>query len=394
VAEHATDIVLSGSVDIDSSQDITIECLTIIGSGPGIRIHGSLHTPSMGINIRSMNLLYNDGPCLEFGENYYRVIVSCTNIHSDPLLSATTKEILQRNEIHVSCTRLSQGEISLQPDLAPIRVAVIDSGIDRSIPALGCYLWKNPGEVSGNGVDDDANGYIDDVYGWDFSDGDADSLVGSPLHWHGTFVAGVLANAFEAELRAVNQSGSLSLQIMDLRVLDSGARFYRSEWQNIADAIDYAVNKGARIINLSIYATFEPPVAVREAVLHAVESGVLVVGIAGNDSSSLGPISNWPEILTIAAVDEAGNRADFSNTGAEVDFAALGVNVLSLIPGGAGAVQSGTSFAAPAVAGIASFYASIDQQISPRDLEVLLRIRAADVGMSGMDEETGWGLIQ
>ncbi|MFC2099653.1 S8 family serine peptidase, partial [Candidatus Bipolaricaulota bacterium] len=334
VAQHATDIVISGSIEIESSQNITIECLTIVGSGPGIRINGSSENPALDVMVRYSNLLYNDGPCLDFGKNYYRVIVSCCNINADRMYVTTTKNVLSGSGIHVTCTRVSQYTNPSSLALAPITVAVIDSGIDRSIPALSCYMWKNPGEIPGNGIDDEGNGYVDDVFGWDFTDHDSDSLSGTAIHWHGTFVAGVLANTFEAEARAMSSVSSPSLRIMDLRVLNSSARFSPSEWQNIADAIEYAVHNGARIINLSIYGTSRPPESVREAIALATEQRVLVVGIAGNDANQLRLLASWPEILTVAAVDQKGAHAEFSNTGTEVDYSALGVNVLSLLPGG------------------------------------------------------------
>ena len=74
-----------------------------------------------------------------------------------------------------------------------IVVAVIDSGIDTSVPQLAGKLWTNPGEIAGNGIDDDKNGYVDDIHGWDFRDDDNGSLSGSKIHWHGTFVSGIIA---------------------------------------------------------------------------------------------------------------------------------------------------------------------------------------------------------
>ncbi len=69
----------------------------------------------------------------------------------------------------------------------------IDSGIDTRIPQLAANLWVNKDEIPGNGIDDDRNGYVDDVNGWDFRDEDASSLTGTPIHWHGTFTASIIA---------------------------------------------------------------------------------------------------------------------------------------------------------------------------------------------------------
>jgi subtilisin family serine protease len=343
--------------------------------------------------IRYCNLIFNEGSCIDLVDHYLRVFVSCSNVSSDPRVVETTRDTLRDTEIHITCSLFRDAGAGGGVNLgSPVTVAVIDSGIDRSIPALNCYMWRNAQEIPDNGLDDDGNGYIDDLYGWDFSDDDADSLVGTPMHWHGTFVAGVLADSFEA-LMPPTAAGP-SLRIMDLRFLDSRAQFYTSDWPALVRAIDYAVAQGARVINLSIYASREPPAAVREAVMRAIEQGVLVVAIAGNDASSLGPIARWEEVVTVGAVDVEGEVAPFSNIGAEVDLAARGVDVLSLLPDGIARTQSGTSFAAPLVAGVAAFHVSVNPSLSPVDIEAILRAGAIDVGTPGHDIETGWGLIE
>ncbi|NOX44584.1 MAG: S8 family serine peptidase, partial [Caldiserica bacterium] len=169
-----------------------------------------------------------------------------------------------------------------------IVIAVIDAGIDRSLPYLADRMWRNPGEIPGNGIDDDGNGYVDDVYGWDFRDGDPDSLTGTPLNWHGTFVAGLIAAAVDA---ATGIGGvAPRVKLMDLRFLDSRGLFYRGDWRKFAEAIEYAVANGARVINISIYSRVTPPSYVRRAIQRAVHSGVVVVTIAGNTGSEVGPL--------------------------------------------------------------------------------------------------------
>ena len=393
VAEHATDVILSGTIVIRSSQRITIEGLSVTGSGPGIRISGEEDRPASDVVIRYCNLVFNEGSCIDLAGHYLRVFVSCSNVSSDPRVVETTRDVLRDTEIHVTCSLFRDAGGAGGALLgSPVTVAIIDSGIDRSIPALDCYMWRNTLEIPDNGFDDDGNGYIDDIYGWDFSDDDADSLVGTPIHWHGTFVAGVLADSFEA-LMPPTDAGQI-LRIMDLRFLNANGQFYTSDWPELVRAIDYAVAQGARVINMSIYASREPPDTVREAVRRAIEQGVLVVSIAGNDASTLGPIARWQEVVTVGAVDVEGMAAPFSNIGAEVDLAARGVDVLSLLPDGIADTQSGTSFAAPLVAGVAAFHVSINPDLSPADIETILRAGAIDVGGAGHDPETGWGIVQ
>ncbi len=273
-----------------------------------------------------------------------------------------------------------------------IVVAVIDSGIDRSVPALADRMWKNPGEIPGNGRDDDGNGYPDDVWGWDFRDDDPDSLSGSPLHPHGTFVAGLIAAAFDSATGAGGVAPRVRL--MDLRFLDSRGLFYSSDWRRLAAAIEYAVENGARVINLSLYARLEPPEYVRAALSRAVAQGVLVVGIAGNDGrDEVGYFGCWPEVLAVGAVDREGRPAWFSNRGSEVELAGPGVEVVSFAPGGELVTGSGTSFAAPHVAGTAALLLSLHPELSQRELVELLTGTAEDLGLPGLDPATGHGLV-
>ncbi len=273
-----------------------------------------------------------------------------------------------------------------------IVVAVIDSGVDRRVPFLASRMWHNPGEIPGNGIDDDRNGYVDDVYGWDFQDGDPDSLSGSSLNWHGTFVAGLIAAAVDTS----SGVGGVAprVRLMDVRFLDSKGVFYTSDWGRLARAIDYAVDNGARIINLSIYTALRPPKFVHSAIRRAVEKGVLVVTIAGNQGADrVSYFGRWPEVITVGAVDKSGRPASFSNRGREVDLAGPGVRVLSLVPGGRVMAASGTSFAAPHVAGTAALLLSLHPDMPLSELTQLLMRTARDVGPRGEDDATGWGLV-
>jgi len=396
VSHPVLDVVLSGSIYVVSSNRITIERLTISGPGPGIQVEGTPEAHATDISVRYCNLLCNERGAIELVNHFRRVSVMCSNA----CLSGGRTQVLESNalphqaDIHVTCTAdffRPQGSVPGLSTLGEVIVAVIDSGIDRAIPSLGCRIWRNPGELPGNGIDDDGNGYVDDVYGWDFRDDDPDSLTGSDLHWHGTFVAGVIAGSVEPH--TAMSEGVSSVKIMDLRLLDSKALFYTSDWPKLVRAIDYAVANGARIINLSVYTSKEPPPFVREAMVRALQSGVLIVGIAGNDSAELGPIANWEEVLTIGAIDREGQPAPFSNIGPQVDLATLGVDVLSFLPGGLLGTASGTSFAAPRVAGLAALHLSERPNLSPEEVEELLRQSAIDAGTPGKDPKTGWGVI-
>jgi len=270
-------------------------------------------------------------------------------------------------------------------------VAVIDSGIDRSIPALKNRMWKNSDEVPGDGIDNDNNGYVDDLSGWDFRDGDSLSNSGRSLHYHGTFVGGLVSSSYDRNTGSGGVAPHVS--IMDLRFLDSAGRFFTSDWRKLADAIDYAVDNGADIINLSIYANITPPELVHDALERAESEGVLVVGIAGNSGKRVGYFGKWEEVFTVGSIDKSGRVSNFSNYGSEVELVAPGNDVLSYRPGGNLATGSGTSFAAPHVAGTAALILSRNSDIGLSQLKRTLRKSARDIGRSGKDQSSGYGII-
>ncbi|MFW6111883.1 MAG: S8 family serine peptidase [Candidatus Bipolaricaulota bacterium] len=270
-------------------------------------------------------------------------------------------------------------------------VAIIDSGIDKSIPAIRERMWKNQDEIPGDGIDNDGNGYVDDVHGWDFRERDSLEENSGSLHYHGTFVGGLVASSYDQKTGAGGVAPNISL--MDLRFLDSGGRFFTSDWQKLSDAVDYAVDNGADIINFSVYASVNPPDSVRQAMKRAESEGVLIVGISGNNGSRLGYFGAWDEIFTVGAIDKSYRVSDFSNYGPEVELVAPGEQVLSFKPGGKLANGSGTSFAAPHVAGSAALILSKNPELGLSELKQALRDSARDIGDYGKDEQAGHGII-
>ncbi len=302
-----------------------------------------------------------------------------------------TPKIAQRLRWGLKAVRAPEAWEVTQGDDTVV-VAVIDSGIDYTVPYLADRIWVNHDEILGNGIDDDRNGYVDDIHGWDFRDGDPDSLKGSPLNWHGTFVAGLIASAVDISTGVGGVAPEVRL--MDLRVLDSRGLFYRSDWNKIARAINYAVDNGARIINLSIYTRETPPPAVKWAIRRALRRGVLVVTVAGNQGKDgVCPFGEIPGVVTVGAVDRDLKPASFSNRGPEVDFAAPGVQVISVIPHGASTVSSGTSFATAHVSGVAALLLSVEKHLSLDGIFEILALTSVDVADPGKDAFTGFGLV-
>lgn len=292
---------------------------------------------------------------------------------------------------------------------APVIVAVIDTGLDYYHPDLGPdNVYFNPAEVL-NGRDDDGNGYVDDVLGWNFVDGN-----GNPWDQagHGTHVAGVIA------ARTGNGEGMAGMhpaaRILPLKVLNFIGQGRASR---VAEAIYYAVGQGARVINLSLGGD-QLSKAARRAIEYAHGKGVVVVVAAGNDGRDIagrGPAA-MEQVITVGASGPDDQRAGFSSHGREVDLVAPGVDILSLrarrtdvalmaekadYRAGANFVgpkaryyrASGTSFAAPFVSGVAALILSRRPGLDAIAVKRMIVQSARDIGAPGVDLETAYGLL-
>lgn len=248
--------------------------------------------------------------------------------------------------------------IRVQPGKASVVVAVIDDGVDFSHSDLRDRKWVNPGETPGNGVDDDDNGYVDDINGWDFCHDDA-SVHDVGHDAHGTHVAGTIAASMNGNGIVGVAPGVTIMALKFIDVVDTCG----DDAQAI-EAIDYAANNGATLINASWGGTDQNDVLDQTI----SDSGLLFVAASGNAGADLDAPgvdfypaeSNAANIVTVGAVDQTGELAEFTNFGAtKVDLVAPGTNILSTYPAQAGcnpcyAWSDGTSMAAPHVSGIAA----------------------------------------
>lgn len=237
-------------------------------------------------------------------------------------------------------------------------VAVIDTGIDYTHPDLWANMWTNPGEIAGNGIDDDGNGFVDDVYGYDFANGDSDPMDDEG---HGTHVAGIIAAAGNngQGVAGVNWVGSL----MALKFLDeegSGTTSDAVLAVNYATLMRTAYGINVRVTNNS-WGGGNFSQALHDAIQAAGDAGILFVVAAGNEGADLDRQPRYPpayqlsNIVVVAATDRNDQLARFSNFGAgTVDLAAPGVGIYSTTPGDHYAWFDGTSMATPYVAGTAA----------------------------------------
>lgn len=219
-----------------------------------------------------------------------------------------------------------------------IVIAVIDTGVDYLHPDLADNIWMNASELNGRpGVDDDLNGYVDDIYGWDFADNDSDPMD-TDSSGHGTHVAGIAAAKGN---NGLGIAGVLwNARIMVLKVQQDGADFFESF--DVIEALAYAQNKGAKIVNCSfggdLFVQLE-----YNAFADLESAGVLAVCAAGNYSrnTDLNGEQNYPSaydlpnIISVAASTQNDSLASFSNYGAtSVDLMAPGTGIKSTVPGG------------------------------------------------------------
>ena len=262
-----------------------------------------------------------------------------------------------------------------------VTVAVIDTGIDFS-SIRGARAWTARGEIPDNRVDDDGNGYIDDLHGWNF---DAGVPVGSSsgnLHWHGTFVAGLIGDERFGVAPGVT--------LMDLRVTDARGRIW--SWSAVEEAIRYAVDNGAQVINLSLIFNSPPPKGVVESLDYAQEHGVVVIGSAGNSGRDVMFPARLRNVCAVSATADGDVIAPFSSHGVAVSLSAPGADVPSLLPDGRCATSSGTSFAAAYVSGAVAVLVS-SRHGSPSAQLHILEESAVDIGAFGRDPLYGWGRI-
>ncbi|MEA5506453.1 S8 family peptidase [Halotia wernerae UHCC 0503] len=247
-------------------------------------------------------------------------------------------------------------------------VAVIDTGVDYNHEDLKNNIWTNTKEIAGNGIDDDGNGYVDDVYGWNF---DSNNNNISDDNGHGTHVSGTIAG----ENNDYGVTGiAYNAKVMPIKALnESGSGSYSA----IANSIYYAVDNGANVINLSLGGSYSSR-TLKSAVEYASSKGVTVVMAAGNDGDSS---PDYPASyanksgIAVGAVDKNNKIADFSNRSGDNQLAyvtAPGVKVYSSLPGNQYGAYSGTSMATPHVAGVVALMLSANRSLTDAQVRQII----------------------
>ncbi|MBI1933475.1 MAG: S8 family serine peptidase [Ignavibacteriales bacterium] len=286
-----------------------------------------------------------------------------------------------------------------------IILAIIDTGIDYFHPDLKDQFFVNPHETgidnqgndkSTNGIDDDGNGFIDDFSGWDFvnkvnsisnsANSDFFDWDNDPIdeNGHGTNVAGIIgARHNSIGIAGVNQN----IQILNLRAFDKNGN---GDEDDVASAIIYAVNMGAKIINMS-WGDSEYSQILKDVIDYADSKGVVLVASSGNSGSDLPHFpSGFNNVISVGAIQKNETLAGFSNFGSSIDLVAPGSQIITTDLNNSYKNVSGTSASAPFVSASASILLSYNS-FSSEEVKQILKTTAKDLGNLGWDEKYGAG---
>ncbi|MHA2253223.1 MAG: S8 family serine peptidase, partial [Candidatus Kariarchaeaceae archaeon] len=315
---------------------------------------------------------------------------------------------LNNNEIQLPWY-LEQIEIEnaweITKGLSNLTIAVIDSGIDFSHPALNHSSWINPNETPDNNLDDDNNGYIDDINGWDFvnNDNNIGYEESDPISNHGTFIAGIIVGPD-------NDSSVFGIapnvKIMALRIVTRDNLLV--SFGIFSEAIEYAIINGADVISCSIQMPLGIP-GLRSSIQRAENRKIPFISSTGNTLNSEGGGKNsivypasYPESIAVGASNPGQEKADYSNYGEEIDLVApVGDQnyvtredtIQSTDLNAKYRYNYGTSLASPQVAAVISLMKSVNFNLSVADIRSILYETAIDINRTGWDEYTGHGIV-
>lgn len=289
-----------------------------------------------------------------------------------------------------------------------VLLAIIDTGIDYEHPDLIDKIYLNPGEIGidqfgndkrFNGIDDDGNGFIDDYIGWDFVDRVGfpfDSLGGDYLGWdndpndengHGTFIAGI-AGAETNNITGV-AGAAPNVKLLNLRAFDPGGY---GEEDDVAAAVLYAVQAGAKVINMS-FGDNSFSLVLRDVIRYAYSQNVVMVGSSGNSGSSAPHYpSGYSEVICVGNSTEQDFVAPSSNWGSTLDLVAPGSIILTTARNNNYAAISGTSASAPFVSATAALVLSLGD-FTNEEVKQIIKSTTDDIGEPGWNLRSGAGRL-
>ena len=292
-----------------------------------------------------------------------------------------TSTVLSTSDIDMNIPEAWALYSSMLSSPREVVVAVIDTGIDINHPDLAANIWVNPGEIPGDNIDNDNNGFIDDTSGWDFYNGDntvchydTDGIhtLASDNDDHGTHVAGIIAAVKDNTIGIAGVAACANIKIMPLKI--HGGSKGSGTIANAVRAIRYATAMDADICNIS-WGTEKANTALEEAIR---QSDMLFVCAAGNSGTNNNSAPVYPanygfdNVLSVTFIDASGNMSKKSNYGTQtVDLAAPGIHIYSTCVGGYVSL-SGSSMAAPHVSGVAALLYSYGDNLYPSNIKEII----------------------
>jgi len=318
-------------------------------------------------NVNKMVSKYNENPYVEYADPNYKLYVDAT-IPNDYYFSLLWGMHNTGQTGGIADADIDAPEAwGITTGSSDIIVAVIDTGVDYNHEDLDANIWTNPGEIAGDGIDNDVNGYVDDIRGWDFYNNDNNPFDDNG---HGTHCSGTIAAEGNNGIGVVGVSWNA--KIMPLKFLN---RRGSGNTDDAIDAINYAINNGADIMSNSWGGGGESQ-SLKDAISAANSAGILFVAAAGNVGTDNDESPHYPSsydvdnIISVAATDRYDNLAGFSCYGLEsVDLAAPGVTIASTYPRNRYVYMDGTSMAAPHVSSAAALIMAQNPTISVADLK-------------------------
>ncbi|MCI5072775.1 S8 family serine peptidase [bacterium] len=352
-------------------------------------LHDFKRIQRMKINssVIDTNAILNDlknNPDIEFAE------MNCNKY----VPTATTNDPLLPNLWGMSFINAPQAWDTEQGE--NVVVAVIDTGVKTNHIDLSNNVWNNPNEIPNNGIDDDNNGCVDDIAGCNFVNNIGNGDI-SDSNGHGTHVSGTIAATGNNSTGVVGVA--YKAKVMGVKVL--GVNGGIDSW--IANGIEYAADNGAQVINMSLgcQSACPPSQVTCSAIDYAKSRGTVVVVAAGNSNANAanyspancGTLSNSEGGIVVASHTSSGNKSSFSNFGNLIDVSAPGSDITSTWSNGGYNTISGTSMAAPHVAGVAALTLGKNPFLSVAQVENILTDSATDLGAAGYDTFFGHGGI-
>ncbi len=292
-------------------------------------------------------------------------------------IAATPNDPLYLNQPFFNVVRARQAWDTVRGEQGNVVIAIVDGGTDIDHPDLAANLWRNPGEIANNGVDDDRNGFTDDVHGWNFANNSPDptGLASTPSNAdHGTHTAGIAAAVTNNNTGVAGMSWNARL--MPICAGDPEAdRYITFGFEGVL----YAANNGADIISLS-WGGYGNSAFEQDVIDYVTDLGVAVVAAAGNDNSAaLHYPSAYRNVLAVANTTNDDLKYSASNYGTWVDVTAPGTGILSTISNGNYVNYSGTSMSCPLVAGLVALVRTQHPEWNGLQAAEQVRVTADDI---------------